>query len=105
MEIKVTAMKTMTNQDYARTIYPAELPLIVRVARHYIEKKVGSDATLEEKSIAYDEWLQADFDGEIWEKMRLERVDLGGLFEVRKSGKNRGKNEVKNKAKKGSKSG
>lgn len=105
MEIKVTAIKTMTNQDYARTIYPAELPLIVRVARHYIEKKVGSDATLDEKSKAYDEWLQRDFDGEIWEKMRSERVDLGGLFEVRKSVKNRGKNEVKNKAKKGSKRG
>lgn len=103
MEIKVTAIKTMTNQDYARTIYPAELPLIVRVARHYIEKKVGSDATLDEKSKAYDEWLQADFNGEIWEKMRSERVDLGGLFEVRKSVKNRGKNRAKNKGKNGSK--
>ena len=105
MEIKATALKTMTNQDYARTIYPAELPLIVRVARQYIEKKVGSDADLSEKERAYDEWLQADFDGENWEKMRLERVDLGGLFEVRKSVKNEGKNRVKNRGKKRSKSG
>lgn len=101
MEIKVTELKTMTNQDYARTIYPAELPLIVRVARQYIEKKVGFDADLSEKEKAYDEWLRADFDGEKWEKMRLERVDLGGLIEVRKSGKNR----VKNRGKKGSKMG
>lgn len=105
MEIKVTALKTMTNQDYARSIYPAELPLIVRVARQYIDKKVGPDADLSEKSMAYDEWLRAAFDGEIWEKMRLERVDLGGLFEVRKSVKNEGKKGVKNRGKNGSKMG
>lgn len=95
MEIKVAVMKTMTNQDYARTIYPAELSLIVRVARHYIEKKVGSYATLDEKSRAYDEWLQRDFDGEIWEKMRAERVDFGGFFELKKSVKNKGENRQK----------
>lgn len=99
MEIKVTVMKTMTNQDYARTIYPAELPLIVRVARHYIEKKVGSDATLDEKSRAYDEWLRCDFDGEIWEKMRAERIDFGGFFELKKLVKNKGKNRSKNRQK------
>ena len=99
MEIKVTTLKTMTNQDYARSVYPAELPLIVRVARHYIEKKVGSDAPLSEKEKAYDEWLRADYDGENWEKMRSERVDLGGLFEIRKSGKNEGKNGVRNRGK------
>ena len=88
--------RLMTNGEYARTILPKELPLIVRVATEYIHKKVGSDAPLWEKEKAYDEWFNDTFDGRIWEKFRLERVNFETFFEVKNEPKNRVKYRLKN---------
>ena len=95
MEVSLETLKNMTNEEYSRCILPKELPLIVRVATYCIDRKVGSEAPLWDKERAYDEWLQEKFDGDFWEKFRVERVDSGGFFEVENKGKNRSKTGAK----------
>ena len=95
MEVSLETLKNMTNEEYSRCILPKELPLIVRVATYCIDRKVGSEAPLWDKERAYDEWLQEKFDGDFWEKFRVERVDSGCFFEVENKGKNRSKTGAK----------
>lgn len=64
----------MTNRDYALTLVRVDLPLVNRVARAYINGKVGPDAPLWDKEMAYNEWLNANYDGQAWERARLERA-------------------------------
>lgn len=62
----------MTNLDYAISLSNIDMPVIDRVVRTYIEKKVGHDAPLWSKEMAYEEWCQSEFDKESWERARFE---------------------------------
>lgn len=67
-------LKGMTNLDYARSLERSELPLIIKVARTYIEKIVGPDAPLWSKETAYNHWCNSPYDDNGWARARLERV-------------------------------
>ena len=67
-------LKEMTNLEYAKTLDRAELPLIIKVARAYIEKIVGSEAPLYVKELAYNHWCNSAYDNNGWARARLERA-------------------------------
>ena len=61
-----------TNIMYARSLFLADLPLINRVARNYINAVVGENAPLWKKEMAYNQWENEEFDPQKWERARLE---------------------------------
>lgn len=62
----------LTNGSYALSLTKADLPLVNRVARAYIDGKVGPDTPIWEREKAYNEWLEAEYDYPAWERARLE---------------------------------
>ena len=54
-------VRLSSNGSYASSLTVLDLPLINKVARAYINKRVGEDAPLWEKEKAYEELYHADF--------------------------------------------
>ena len=67
-------VRLSSNGSYASSLTVLDLPLINKVARAYINKRVGEDAPLWEKEKAYNEWLEADYDVDGWARARFERA-------------------------------
>lgn len=73
-------LKEMTNLQYARGLDRGELPLIIKVARAYIDKVVGAEAPLWKKEQAYNQWCDAPYDECGWYRARLERAGKTVVF-------------------------
>ena len=70
----------MTNMMYARSLTIADLPLINRVVRNYINRLVGENAPLWKKESAYNQWQDEEYDDEKWSRARLEMSSKHFVF-------------------------
>ena len=73
--------KDVTNLGYARSLDRGDLPLIIKVARAYIDKVVGPNAPLWKREKAYEEWAISDYDEVGWYRARLERAGKTMVFD------------------------
>lgn len=67
--------KDLTNLEFCELLTIADIGWVNRVAREYIDKRVGKHAPIEFRERVFYEWCAADFDKESWDRARPNREE------------------------------